>query len=318
MAYIAQGSFVSTGATKLLELPYGVDYLEIDNYTTLAAGGAATGVSFEWQRGYTADYGIEYTKLAADESITKVVITTGGFTEYKSSDNPVGALNATITAVTAAATPLVELTNTHLDNIKAGDVVRMIGVTGAHQLGGIDFTVDTVTLDTSFELAYMAQIVAGTTGSLRKIKYAPLFYPAVRTITKISKAASAVVTMSVTHEITVGQKVSFRVPADFDMVEMDGLEGTVTAIDTANNTITVDIDSTGFTTFAWPLTADGDFTPAQVVPIGKDTHEDYAGTFSDARRNNGTMGMILAAGTHSPAGVNDDVIYWRAYKSDNV
>ena len=39
------------------------------------------------------------------------------------------------------------------------------------------------------------------------------------------------------------------------MSEMDELIGNITAISTANNTITVDIVSTGFTAFAFPTSA---------------------------------------------------------------
>jgi len=204
-----------------------------------------------------------------------------------------------------------------------GDVVRMINVVGGQQLGGYDFTIGYVAANT-FSLAFMAPIVAATTGSWRKIKWDPIFYPRERTITSAATAAGGetLVQLSVTHGYTVGQVVSFRVPAAFGMTELDGLTGTITAIGTAavaggTNTITVDIDSVAFTAFVFPVTAADAFTPAQVVPVGKDA----SGTYVNANGttvNEAELGMMLEAGTDSPAGIATNVIYWEATKSNNL
>jgi hypothetical protein len=197
--------------------------------------------------------------------------------------------------------------------------VRLIDVTGAQQLGGIDFTVGNNTLtSTTFSLDYMAQIVAGTTGSWRKIPFQPQFYPRKRTITAITQATSAVITMSVTHGFTAGQAVRLKVPSAYGMTEMDNLIGNITAVSTANNTITVDIDSSSFTAFSFPLTAAVPFTFAEVIPVGETANGTYANNLDDATDNVSLIGMKLAAGADSPAGSSSDVIYWRAGKSFSV
>jgi len=322
MNTISQGRFTSTGLPEVITIPSDCDWMKVYNVTTLSAGGAGTGVEFYWQRGMstlaTPLVGFEYKKLAADDSMSPVALTSGGFTLVDSSSDPVGSLNATITAVSAAAIPVVSATDTHTDSIAAGDVVRFINVTGAQQLGGIDFTVDTVVLDTSFRLPYMAQIVAGTTGSFRKIKYAPLFYPRARYVTKITAAAAAVVTLSVTHGYSVGQQVSFEVPSAFGMTQMNGRVGTITAVNTTTNTVTLDIDSSAFTAFAWPVTAFGAFTPAMMLPVGEAAKSPYGNLLDDAWRNTGYKGIILAAGVDSPAGIITNEIFWIAGKSDYV
>lgn len=61
--------------------------------------------------------------------------------------------------------------------------------------------------------------------------------------------------MTVGHGMIVGQKVKLSVPAEYGMAEINGLEGNVTAINTTNNTITLDIDSSSFSAFAFPATA---------------------------------------------------------------
>ena len=197
--------------------------------------------------------------------------------------------------------------------------MRIINVASAQQLGGIDFTVGNSTLTSgTFSLDYMAQIVAGTTGSWRKIPFQPQFYPRKRTISAITAASSAVITMTVTHGYTAGQAVRLKVPAAFGMVEMDNLIGNITAINTSTNTITVDIDSSAFTAFAFPVTADVPFTFAEVIPVGETANGTYANNLDDATDNVSLIGMKLAAGADSPAGVTSDVIYWRAGKSFSV
>ena len=321
---IQQGKFTSDGANKTIQLRSDVDWMAVYNYTQSVNGtGSGQVVAAYWQRGLASGYAFAQTKTATTLATINTVLTSGGFTLVDSSLQTPGTLNATITAVSNAAIPVVS--NSGTNGLVAGDVVRIINVAGAQQLGGIDFTVGYNTLTSgTFSLDYMAQIVAGTTGSWRKISFNPIFYPRRRVITKITKASSAVVTLSVTHGYKVGQAVRFQVPADFGMVEMNGLLGTITAIDTtttSGNSITVDIDSSAFTTFAWPTTSSVAFTPAEVIPVGEDTAEalaDAVDILSDATNNESYIGMVLGGGASGPAGAASDVIYWRAGKSFSV
>ena len=322
MAIVTQGSFTSTGVSTYIPIPSGIDSFKVWNYTTLAAGGAGTGVMYEWRKGYADRYALEYTKLAADESITAAIITTNGFTVYDSTSDPVGPLLATITTFDAGG--VAPLVNAAAHGLVTGDVVRLINILGGQQLGGIDYTVERNAAG-SFYLVNMPTIVATTTGSWRKIKWDPIFYPRERVITEVAETAAggqALVTLSVTHGYTVGQVVSFRVPSAFGMVELDGLTGTITAIGTGAftgsvNTITVDIDPAAFTAFAFPLTAADIFTPAQVIPVGKDASGTYV-TANGSTYNEGELGMMLEGGTGGPAGIATNVIYWEATKSNNL
>ena len=322
---LQQGRFTSTGANVTLQLRSDVDWMKVYNVTQAAAAQTTVvGVKYYWQRGFpNGALWVTYKSNAANAANLETYATTEGFYLVDSSLQTPGTLNATITAVSNAAIPVVS--NSGTNGLLPGDVVRIINVAGAQQLGGIDFTVGNNTLTSgSFSLDYMAQIVAGTTGSWRKINFNPIFYPRRRVITKITKASSAVVTLSVTHGYTVGQEVRFKVPADFGMVEMDGLLGTITAINTtvtSGNTITVNIDSSAFTTFAWPTTSSTAFTPAEVIPVGEDTAQAISSAvdpLGDATINQGYIGIKLAGGAASPAGAASDVIYWQAGKSFSV
>lgn len=322
---LQQGRFTSDGGAKYLQLRSDVDWIKVYNVTQAAASQTtAVGVEYFWQRGFADGGKWTYFKSnAANAANLSQYATSNGFSLIDSSTNVVGTLNTTITAVSNAAIPVVS--NSGTNGLSAGDVVRIINVSGAQQLGGFDFTVGYNTLSTgTFSLDYMSQIVAGTTGSWRKINFNPLFYPRRRYVTKITQAASAVVTLSVTHGYTVGQKVRFVVPAAFGMTEMDGLIGTITAIDTtttSGNTITVNIDSSAFTAFAWPLTATVPFTAAEVVPVGEDTAQALSSGVSvlgDATENQGYIGLKLTGGTSCPGGATNDVMYWVAGKSFSV
>lgn len=322
---LQQGRFTSEGNSVVLSIRSDVDWMRVYNVTQAAAGQTtAVGVEYYWQRGFASGAKWTYFKSnAANAANLSQYITSNGFTLIDTSVQTPGALNATITAISNAAIPVVS--NSGTNGLVAGDIVRLIDVTGAQQLGGIDFTVGYNTLSTStFSLDYMAQIVAGTTGSWRKINFNPIFYPRRRVITKITKASEAVVTLSVTHGYSIGQKVRLKVPADFGMVEMHDLLATIVDIDTtttSGNSITLDVDSSAFTTFAWPTTSNVAFSPAEVIPVGEDTGEAIAAgvdILSDATINRGLIGMGLAGGADCPAGADNDVIYWVAGKSFSV
>lgn len=323
---IQQGRFTSDGTAKLLSVRSDIDWMKVYNVTQAAASQTtALGVEYYWQRGFAADAKWTYFKSnAANAANLSQYITSNGFTLLDTSASPLGTLNATVTAISTAAIPVVS--NSGTNGLSAGDIIRITNVSGAQQLGGFDFTVGNNTLTSgTFSLDYMSQLAgAGTTGSWRKVNYDPLFYPRRRYITKITKATSAVVTLSVTHGYKVGQKVRFAVPSDYGMTEMDGLLGTITAINTTvttGNTITVDIDSSAFTTFAFPATAGVPFSAAEVIPVGEDTAQAISSVvdpYTDATLNTGYLGMKLVGGASCPGGASSDVMYWVAGKSFSV
>jgi hypothetical protein len=315
-----QGSFTSTGAAVTLQIRSGIDWMRVYNTTQMAASQTtALGVEYYWQGGFPQGAMIEYKKAGSANAGANLVVysTSGGFT-YVNSSLPISqTINATVTAVSNLTIPVVS--NSGTNGLTAGSIVRMINVTSALEIGGMDFTVGYNTLSTgTFSLDYMSQIVAGTTGSCMYVPYDALYYPRRRFITNISQATQAVVTLSVTHGYQVGQLIRMVVPVAFGMTQMNGLQATIVAINTtvtSGNTITLNINSSAFTAFAFPLSAAVPFTFAQTVPMGEDTADALSqgvDILTDATINTGYIGMILAAGANSPAGSNADVVYWQA------
>ncbi len=321
LTILQQGNFTSTGGNVIIPLRSDVDWMKVYNVTQAAASQTtAVGVEYYWQRGFASGAKWTYFKSnAAAAANLSQYITSNGFTLLDTSVPLIGVLQSTITAISNASIPVV--TNTGTNGLVAGQVVRLIDVVGAQQFGGIDFTVGYNTLSTTtFSLDYAPQIVAGTTGSFRAINYNSIFYPKRRYIMSISQASQAVVVTSVTHGYQVGQAVRFNVVPAFGMVEINGLLGNIVAVNESDtvNSFTVDIDSSAFTAFAFPLTSQVPFTPAEVVPVGEDTAEALVADvniLSDATVNNAVLGMKLVGGTNCPGGADNDVIYWVAGKS---
>ena len=325
-----QGRFISDGGGSIIQIPTGVDFMWVKNLTVSYAAGAGTGAEFYWQRGMTQGRGTIYTKTAVTGALAVAQIAANaGFYLVDNTVNLPGPSLA-LTGITSGNPPVVNTANTA--SLSNGDIVRIFRTVGALQLGGLDFTIGALTPGVSFELAYMAAIASANpgAGTFRRIPFAPYFYPSTRYITKISQATQAIVTLSVNHDFTVGQVIRFIVPTvtalAFGMTELDGLQATIVAVDQADadgvfNTITVDIDTTGFTAFAFPLTTDPGFTPAQVVPMGENTAEALllgANILGDSTINQGYFGLQLVGGASSHGGANNDVIYWLAGKSFSV
>lgn len=325
-----QGRFTSTGTSLSLDMPSGIDWMWIKNITQSYATGAGQGVEYYWQRGMTQGRGTIYTKTASTNALAiGQIAANGGFYFVNNTINVPGPSLA-LTGITGDTPPVVNTANT--SSLNNGDIVRIFSTVGAKQLAGLDFTIGGIVPGTSFNLAFM-QPIAGANpgaGTFRRIPFNPYFYPSVRYITNISQATQAIVTLSVDHLFTVGQAVRLIVPtitaAAYGMTELNGVEATIVAIDQADvdgyiNTITIDIDTSGFTAFAFPLTTAPGFTPAQVVPVGENTAaalQAGANILGDATVNDGFFGIQMMGGAASPGGVNGDVIYWVAGKSFEV
>lgn len=329
-----QGYFTSDGTDKLINLRSDVDWVQVYNLTNIAASTQWAGTEWYWQRGMTNDDAVTNFHATASQIISTSTCAVGyngatyhGITPIDTSVKTFGSIVAS-TGVTAASPPLVTTASTS-GLVANSSIVRLTNMLGTAQFSGMDFSVGAIVANTSFALAHAPQPVASVlAGEWRIVNYDPSFYPRRRYITAVTQAASAVITTSVTHDFTVGEKVRFVVPAAFGMTELDGLIGTITARvvtgTTGNNTLTVDIDSSAFTAFAFPLTGAVPFTHAQVVPVGEDTATALSGgldILGGATEDTDYLGFKLgtsstaAIALGSAGGTSGDTIKWRAGKS---
>lgn len=310
---ILSGTFTSNGSQFFLDIPSEYTEIELTNLTDIGSTAAATPIMKAWgTSAMTAGQAIVGSKTNGAATIDlSNTIAADGFTFVSDTSSiangAVRFLTSSATAITAA-NPAVVLTGDTSGLVANTSVVRVYNTVNMQQIASMDFTIGTIVASTSFQLKHLnasgfaAPCAAdGTNAFYRIIDANPAYYPRNRYITAITKAASAVVTLSVTHGYTVGQLVRLNVPEEFGMIEMDGLLGRITAISTANNTITVDIDSTSFTTFAFPTSAvaAAGVSFAQVTPVGMAAISSVANDLDDATDNQSGRGVLIGTGVQT-------------------
>jgi len=291
------GTFVSDGTAVTLNLPSDVQEFDLINVSSVGSAAAATPVMWaKWVLGMGAGQAIFVEKTNGAATLQAWNTTaTNGFTRIADSSDLSPGPSLAQTATSNANPIVVSTVNT--GSLAVGDVVRIINNTGAQQITGIEYTVTAINAGVSFSLGYagVAPGSAGTGGFFRRIPFQAPFYPRNRTITNITAAASAVITLSVTHGFTVGQRVKILVPENWGMVEANNQYATITAINTTTNTITVDLDTSAFTAFAYPTSAQaaGGVGQAQVVPVGMTAESPWENLLDDATRNTAFRGIII-------------------------
>lgn len=327
---ITGNSFTSTGDGVKIPVPSSGDYMEVYNKTQLAAGNPNTVTMSKWfgpkfgVGASAADKGIRTVKTTADLTGE---YSSGGFT-YVTSAPVVEAQSANpITAITAASPAVV----THTQSYSAGDILQFYNTTGMLQIAGMNFQISSVSgaSYTLLGLPAAGFAFAGTAGFTRRISKYAAVEPQFLYVTAISKATNAVVTCSVdpTQYYAVGMKVHFSVPYSFGMTQMTQLTGKILSMSAAAYTMTVDINSSAFTAFAFPTSASSPTSQlfATVAPAGASTQVDpitgiqtgYNFQYQPFRSGEFVPYIYLAGGAQSPAGAANDVINWLLYKFEN-
>ncbi len=307
---ILRGVFTSDGTSASVDLPWLANRFELLNITQFGVNDSNTPViTAEWNEGMAANSVLTGTATngAATIDIPAMNLTQGIQVVDTSVQAPEAAGNV-ITDITTAD-PAVVTKSAH--GYLVNDRVRIFGTTAMLQIAGMDFTITAADTNT-FTLGFLDASGfndAATAGTARRLPNNPIYFPRRLFVTGISAATSAVVTMSVTHGMSVGQIVRMKVPAGWGMVEIDSLQGEITAVSVGNNTITLDIDSSAFTAFAFPTSAvaAAGIDQPLVVPFG-----DAGQVLAGAQDNVATFRVSM--GTNAIGG-NNDVMRWTAYRS---
>jgi len=315
------GTFLSNGNARFIPLPTGYDYFETVNITDIGDAGATTQVMRA--KSYSAlPAGSAYLNLKTNGAATLAIesmVTTAGFTFIPDTANQTPSAAVAVTAITAASPGVISSASPAV----VGDVVRVYGTTGMLQVAGWDFTVTAVNpgvTQTSQNLIAAGFAAPATAGFIRIIPFLPRYYPIVRRITAVTVGATTVIALNVTHLYTVGQHVKIKMPAAYGMTEIDGLHGNISAIGTAiggcTNTITVDIDSTAFTPFAFPtsaVAAVGVDVP-EVIPMGETAAVPYQNLLDDATQNISQTGVMVGTGVQTTG----KVYQWLARRGQSI
>jgi hypothetical protein len=265
------GSFTGSTVAQNIVLPSGYQKFEIYNITDIGTANTTSVMSAVGTSLMLPGSAYYSVGSGASSINTAKQTATGGFTFIEDSGDQSPGAQLTGSAISSAAPAVVSSANTN--GLVAGDVVRMYNTVGMLQIAGMDFTVGTVTPNTSFELAFLdttqTNLTAGTTSNYRIIPNNPRYYPPRRFITNIeSSGVNSIITLSVTNNYTVGQAVRVYVPTNFGTgtnpfitgsVPFNSLTATIVAIGQADasgftNTITVNVNSSAFT-WLWPTSA---------------------------------------------------------------
>ncbi len=216
--------------------------------------------------------------------------TSGGFT-FINQTNPPTFSKVVISAVNG--TTFVVLTGT-TTGISVGDTVRLINVTGALEISGSNlYQVTAVSAGTSITLGYAASaagaglvVANGTTGFYQKV-YPGQFQPNTLPVAYITQANQAVVYFFRQNNYSVGELVDFQIPTPYGMTQLSNLtaqggggslsnnpSGAARVLSVTNSatvsSITIDVNTTGFTAFQYPTSAAyaGGNSPAVCMPAG--------------------------------------------------
>lgn len=85
-----------------------------------------------------------------------------------------------------------------------------------------------------------------------------------KTIASITQDFPMLVTTTTNHKYVSGMKVRFLIPSIFGMQELNSLSGQVIGL--TPNTLTIDVDSTNFQPFSYPISLPSAYTSPSVIP----------------------------------------------------
>lgn len=263
---MARGSFTSTGAAKIINLPFKPQYVEFENYTAYATP-ANHGIPWaKWDvnmgQGSAVVGLFNATPLLITDDVQTNGISTfdaGTLLQYGARQQIVGA---------TAANPIVFNVTAH--GYSVGDTVVFEGLyqsstTGMAQIAGIPFIISAVGDANHFSVVWPGDgsnytaLSGSPTGSyVRKVLYPDLYLPGVNFIEDLTLASTTTVVTTTNHNYVVGQQVAFRIPQSWGTAELNSLPnniipgspiyGYVVSV-TDNKTFDVNINSTGYTAF---------------------------------------------------------------------
>lgn len=267
------GSFTSDATLmKQVVVSDRPDFFVVRNRTAWGDDAAETSVESRWYKGMANNSAQTLDQAVTSGILSSEAVTSNGFIFIDTANPPTYAALATTAITGSAGTYVVSMADT--GSIEVGNFVRLYGTTGELQLAGYSFQVTAVTANVSITLGYMASgglslAADATAGSVKK--YHPnLMYPRWSYIANISQAAQAVVYFTAKNDYTPGEILSFRVPSAFGMLEINNVHARVLSVTNSAtvSSVTLDLDSSGFTAFDFPTSAvaAAGVSPAVAVP----------------------------------------------------
>ena len=264
---IARGSFTSTGAAQIINLPFRPSYVSFVNYTNaFTAPAASQVVRGEWYASMGQGFAVQSVYDATPDLVMDAVIV-NGISTFEAGQLLQYGPTLNISGITKASAAVVTTTANH--NLASGDVVVFQGLfqsstTGMPQINGLPFTV-TVTGATTFSIPwntnqsnYTALSGSPSGATVKKVLYPYLYFPGQSFISAVTLGTTTTIDTTDAHNFVVGQEVAFRIPSQWGTTQLNSLPNTTTpgspiyayviAV-TDYNTVVVNFDSSAYTAF---------------------------------------------------------------------
>jgi hypothetical protein len=287
-SFIGKWNYTNPATSVAVNIPMTdkPDWVIVKNLTDWGDGTTVTSVESEWFSGMAAGAYISMDQTITTNALSSNAGTSGGFT-FIDQSNPPTYTKVAVTAVNGT-TFVVSTGNTA--GISVGDFIRLINITSALELSGFGtYEVTAVTANTSITLGFVATsgltVTNGTTGYYQKV-YPNNFYPKYAYPVAITQATQAKIYFGKFNDYSVGEMVDFQIPTLYGMTQLSNLtaqsRGPARVLQVTNtfsngssnpeSSIVIDVDTTGFTAFAVPTSAQyataGNHSPAVCFPAG--------------------------------------------------
>jgi len=272
---MAKGSFTASASTAMVNLPFKPDYVELFNYTNIAAAPAANKtLRAFWDASLVVSSSVPtMLEIYNNSTVTAFDVITG------TAANPgISAFSAGTLLQYGATQQIIGITkanparvNVTAHGYSVGDTVIMQGLALASTnnmqlLNSVPFTIVTVSDADHFDVKWdttgsnYTALTGSPAGALvKKVLYPFLYVPEDNVVTAVTTGSTTTVTTSMYHNFEVGQEVAFRVPSFWGPVQLNSLPNTlvpgspvygyVTSL-TDNWTFVVNIDSSSYTAFS--------------------------------------------------------------------
>lgn len=292
---MAKGNFTASASTGVVLLPFKPDYVQLFNYTNIAAAPAANKTLRAF---WDASLIVSSNNPTMLEIVNNSTVTGFDVITNTSSNLGINAFSGGLSQQFGAAQQIIGITaaNPAVVNVTAhgysvGDTVILRGLfqsstTGMPQINGIPFTISAVGDADHFTIKwnasgsnYTALSGSPTAAFVQKVLYPFLYAPQDNVISALTLASTTTVVTTMYHNFVVGQEVAFRIPSQWGTVQLNSLPniitpgspvyGFVTSV-TDNWTFVVNINSSAYTAFNvnQPVSSVPGLTFPQVVPVG--------------------------------------------------
>lgn len=339
-SFIGSGTYTNpaTIVTQSIALTDQPDWFFVKDVTNWGAQSTAANPIYSEWFSYMATG--SYLALGQPSSTTTGVTTyasqgtSGGFTFIDARHPPTYAVLAA-TAINKT-TMVVSMTSTA--GLSVGDYVRVTNAVAMEQISGLVFQITALTANTSITLGYAASAVTAgltfannaTSANIQKI-IPTAYYPTAKIVGYITQATQGVVYFFGQNPYTVGELVDFYIPSTYGMTQLNGLTGLVggaarvLAVTNSStvSSITIQVNTSGYTAFQYPASSLNFASPAIVVPAGSGVVPISASNLNPVSPpgtnlvdafDNRTQ-YIMSIGT-SACGIASAVMVWFAFKGD--